>query len=133
MEPHLRKQLEGLLDGYEWLVPNWCARVAFRVGHDTSSTAFCQTRYQYRDCGIQVNPPFWALGGTDKERIIVHELVHNFFNPLYLFADDMMDATDTDAPHHKVSRKTLEDINDACTEDMTNAVVEFTRKMYARN
>jgi hypothetical protein len=69
----------------------------------------------------------------EKERTIVHELVHNFFNPVYFYADDALDAIDPDAPHAKITKETLRNTNESCTEDMTNAVVEFTRKMYAKN
>jgi hypothetical protein len=133
MEPHLKQQLQEVLARYQWLVPNWCARVVFRTGSDANNFATCYTRYDYRDCFIDIHPPFWVKSMGDKEKIVVHELVHNFFNPTYIYAADALDAIDPDAPHSRITKDTLMNTNESCTEDMTNAVVEFARKMYAKN
>lgn len=133
MDPHLRKQLQELLRNYQWLVPDWCARVVFRIGTSTESYASCCTRYDYRDSWIDIHPQFWARTMEQKEKVIVHELIHNFFNPVYLYADDALDAIDPEAPHSKITKCVLRGMNESCTEDMTNAVIKFARKMYAGN
>lgn len=126
----IRKVIEPILERWLWLVPSWCheLRVKFRnnPGDDELETvAKCEWHVQYRLAIITVEANWLTYTlAEDREKAIVHELVHVATGPLCDQFDQLLEHV---APPQK-----LGDWADARHGDALEGVVsDLTRALLA--
>ncbi|MCY7375994.1 MAG: hypothetical protein LH472_08490 [Pyrinomonadaceae bacterium] len=120
-------EIEKYLTPFLWLVPQWCQKIEVNLTcANANYTAQILTRYEYRDAHLDVATDWLNQTAEKKTSDLVHELAHNFYNPLYLFALDNFDillSENESAKYKQSMRESLRIFNELGTTDLAFAIL----------
>lgn len=120
VETEVRSAIEPLLVKWAFLIPAWCHELAIRWDdEDTDGALRIEVHHEYRDADLFVLPNFLTTP-ENRERQVVHELLHLSLAPLTQVAEAMRDALVKKAPGvEEWANEMLRQGEEATTCDLT--------------
>lgn len=121
-----KAKIEKYLEKWSWLKPDWLSQIYVDLKEsDGGWWAQISTNYKYRSCVLNISNEWLNINEFYKEECIVHELIHNFFNPLFLYSDDTIDILlEDDEKFKKSVKEQLKLFNELGAQDLTKVLME---------
>lgn len=126
IEPNIKAIIESQLNNWTWLIPAWCKRLQINLVDGGDFSADIETSYEYRYATLRIDMSWFNIEDSHKTLDLVHELCHNFYNPMYWFARDNFDillGDDSERKHRDSVRDTLRRFNEIGTQDLAYALI----------
>ncbi len=124
MPPEIRRAVLPLLRKHRAIVPAWCRQitVTYAQNGDDGAIATCQPSVRYRHAFVNIAPPFLSETPANRERVVVHELVHITLAPLADYAAQII-ARVGEAALREHMEAELAERDESVTQDLAFAFV----------
>lgn len=92
----IKREVAAIIAKYRAALPGWLERLTFEflISPEYGSEgaiAQIEVRYEYRHASIRIHGKEWERPDVDKERVIVHELMHCHVSPIEKLAHSLLD------------------------------------------
>lgn len=125
IEADNKERIESYLEKWSWLCPSWCGQLQVNIKEsDGSWDAQINTNYKYRFAVLEIATSWLNLVEYEREATLVHELVHNFYNPMYWYASDTFESLIQNEGFLEVVKESLKTLNESGTQDLTEVLME---------
>lgn len=122
MPDEVRSAALAALERVLHCAPRWMRSLTLRWDEsDNEHDATVSADHVYRRCLVTVCPAFLSLGPRDRERVMLHELVHVSLDALHTAALQTVHAvTEEDSDMRTMAEKIVESALESCTEDLAH-------------
>lgn len=118
--------LRPIVEFWQLLLPTWVqeARVVWIGAGDNGNILQAKINYKNRWAFIRVGTTFLMEPEDEREDAVLHELAHVIIEPLMVAVEVVVDSLmdDKNSPLHRLSRRTIQDAEEAAVEDMARCI-----------
>jgi hypothetical protein len=130
--PEIANRVYPLVEKWSFLIPDWVYIFYLFFNYDSEKDGTCisnNTTYEYRRASLTFYAE-WLRHDFFEERAFVHDLIHTFYGPLYIYASELVDKLiDKDNLSKQIIHTNLNDLNESITEDWTRKILEMMEQI----
>ena len=114
---------------YKHIIPGWCNDIYVRYSKEKDVSGECLALPEYRYAKIWIATGYPPLTDYDRERTLVHELVHIPLWPMHERGVEMIEMLyeETDEAGKADALRQWDKLTEGATEDLTQAFLKVGR------
>ncbi|MGE0294946.1 MAG: hypothetical protein AB7P97_21580 [Hyphomonadaceae bacterium] len=129
IETPFRSEIESSLSKFSWLIPGWLHRlhVNLVLSDGDGVMASIRVHYEYREACLDVMPDWLNQPGPERDRQILHELLHLHLALIADFARDTFNTLSSPNDGSKINtfiNNELRTRHESATQDLAEAIFQ---------